>query len=411
MRHRAFLSVALTTTAAIAAALCFTSCADKPTASGSGLGLPTADAVGGGSDTTATDTSGAPASDATPNSDAQGADAPIAAEECVAPGKGECDANSECGSDYYCDLCKRACLKPRQTCEPCITNGQCAKSDLGSACLPFKSGGTHCGLACLGDAGCPPSYACQTVNGVAAKQCVPKSGDCAPAAGQCKSDADCPYTTVCNADYGKCLKGCGGDKECPTGKVCSLFRCVEPCAGDAGCATLSAEAKCIDKHCTIPGGCLGPTECPEKQTHCDMAEHKCKPGCKTDFDCKEFGKKCDAGACIAKGCTENWECAFGQVCKPATGKCEKAVGPFCAKCDAKDEKVTACGGTPHKCLSFKDENDKEVGDFCLLACGTDPAGPCPQGYQCQDLKDQDGKSQGKVCVRQCWIDPFDDGTP
>ncbi|MCO4760653.1 MAG: hypothetical protein KC502_04070 [Myxococcales bacterium] len=340
-----------------------------------------------------------------------GGDGSIAAQECLAPGKGDCDDNSECGSDFYCDPCTRKCLTPRKACEPCSVSSQCANAELGSACLPFLSGGTHCGAACLGDAGCPQGYACKTIKGVTAKQCVPKSGDCAPAAGQCKKDSDCPYTTICNAEYGQCLKGCTNDKNCPGGKVCSLFRCVAPCADDAACVKLSAEAKCVDKHCKIPGGCLAANECPEKETYCDLNDHKCKPGCLTDFDCKEFGKKCEASKCIEKGCKENWECGFGQVCKPATGKCEKAKGPYCGKCDAQDDKATACGGAPHKCLSFQDENKKKVGDFCLLACGSDPAGPCPQGYQCQDLKDQDGKSQGKVCVRQCWIDPFEETKP
>jgi len=385
-------------------------CSTKTSTTNDGLGVPTGDAPVSGTDAQ-TGSDAQTSGDGVAAGDATQGDATIAANECVAPGKGDCDENSECDSSLYCDLCKRKCLTPRNACEPCTASSQCINAELGSACLPFTSGGTYCGAACLGDAGCGQGYSCKTVAGVTAKQCVPKSGDCAPAAGQCKKDSDCPYTTICNSEYGKCLKGCGSDKECPTGKVCSLFRCVEPCSSDNECTKLSADAKCIDKHCTIPGGCLGPTECPEKETHCDLVDHKCKPGCVTDFDCKEFGKKCEAGKCIDKGCKENWECAFGQVCKPASGKCVKAEGPYCGKCDAQDEQVTACGGAPAKCLSFKDENDKEAGDFCLLPCGNDPAGPCPQGYQCQDLKDQDGKSQGKVCVRQCYIDPFSTESP
>ncbi|HAN31302.1 MAG TPA: hypothetical protein DCQ06_06850 [Myxococcales bacterium] len=352
-------------------------------------------------------------SDAASNSDAgaTGTDAslgPIEAIDCLAPGAGQCDENSECGSEFYCDTCLRKCLKPRKVCEPCSATAQCELADQGSVCLPFASGGTHCGRACIGAAGCPKGYACVEVDGAAVKQCIPKTGDCAPASGSCKSDADCPFSTICAADYGKCLKGCTSDNECSAGKVCSLFRCVEPCATDSECIALSAQAKCVDKHCVVPGGCIGPADCVEKATYCDEQDNKCKPGCKTDFDCKEFGKKCEAGTCEKKGCAENWECAFGQVCDPKEGKCEVPLEPFCGACDAQDQEAKACGGKPARCVGLKDENDKEVGDFCFIPCKSAASGPCPQGYQCQDIKDQNGASQGAFCIRQCWVDPIGD---
>ena len=384
-------------------ALAFACGGDKGSGEGGGLSLPGQTDTSGSSATDA----GSSNSDATTSPDA--GTKPVEAVNCLQPGAGECDENSECGSDFYCDTCLRKCLTPRKVCEPCTLNGQCDLADQGSLCLPYASGGTYCGRACIGDAGCPKGYSCKAVEGSDVKQCLPKAGDCAPASGACKTDADCPFTTICAADYGQCLKGCSGDNECPSGKVCSLFRCVDPCSSDADCVSQSAEAKCVDKRCVIPGGCIGPADCVEKATFCDEEDNKCKPGCKTDFDCKEFGKKCEAGTCVTKGCVENWECAFGQVCNPGTGKCVVPPEPYCGACDAQDQEVKACGGKPAFCVGLKDENDKEVGDFCFLPCKSDPAGPCPQGYQCQDIKDQNGASQGTYCVRQCWVNPVNEG--
>ena len=338
---------------------------------------------------------------------ADGAGAPIQARQCVALGKGECDENSECGSDKYCDICLRKCLQPRKICEPCSADAQCAKAEVGSACIPFASGGTYCGLVCETDVGCSPGFACTKLEGLDHKQCVPMTGSCAPKAGLCKNDGECPYGTICNSDYGKCIKGCTEDAACASPLVCSLFRCTAPCTVDADCKSKASDAVCTDSHCKIPGGCLGPAECPDKATYCDMAAHKCKPGCQTDFDCKEYGKKCEATQCVQLGCKENWECAFEEVCVPATGKCKKAEGKFCATCDSSDDTAADCGGKPNRCFKFKDEEDKEH-EVCGIACSAAPEGPCPQGYDCVDLKDQDGNSQGQFCLRECWKSAYPD---
>ena len=332
----------------------------------------------------------------------------IQARQCVAFGQGECDENSECSSDKYCDTkCLRKCLLPHKICEPCTSDEQCVKADVGSACVPYSSGGTFCGLVCETDVGCPQGFGCTEIPWLDAKQCLPKDGSCAPKAGLCQADADCPYGTICQKDYGKCAKGCASDNVCSPPQVCSLFRCTDPCKVDADCKVKAAAAVCEDGHCKIPGGCLGPSECPEKATHCDMETFKCTPGCKTNFDCKEYGKKCEATKCVKIGCKENWECAFEEVCVPATGQCKKAEGKFCAACDSSDDNATECGGKPNRCFKVKDEDDKEH-EFCGIACSSAPEGPCPQGYDCMDLKDQDGNSQGQFCLRECWKSPYPD---
>lgn len=319
---------------------------------------------------------------------------------------GECEAAVECGSGFYCDPCTKTCEEERVLCEPCDSNAQCEKADLGSVCIPYANGVSACGLACLGDAGCPKDHSCVEVAGANEKQCVPNTNSCQPNAGDCANDADCPFGSICNASFGTCLKGCTEDTACPGGQVCSLFRCVAPCTTDESCKEQNPAAICEDERCKIPGGCLSSAECLEPETYCDLNTNKCVPGCKVDSDCKDFAKACENDACVTKGCEANWSCAWGEVCDVGSGVCEKAEGPYCGECDASDETAAACGGEPNRCLTFTDpETEEEKGDFCLVLCSTDPGGPCPQGYSAQELQDQDGNSEGCFCVRQCWITP------
>ncbi len=150
---------------------------------------------------------------------------------------------------------------------------------------------------------------------------------------------------------------------------------------------------------------MGSDDCATPETHCDVATHLCVPGCVLDSDCKDFGKQCQATKCVTKGCEANYQCAFGQVCDVATGACKKAEGLYCAKCDPNDQDAKACGGKPNACLQFKDAKDQDKGAFCGVTCGSDPGGPCPQGWQCTELKDDKGQSQGKLCLRPCYNTP------
>ncbi len=388
--------------AVVAVVLVSVQCSE-PASTNGGFTLPDgggatngSDAAGGGTDAAVTD-----------GGDAGGSGSDISATQCVAVGDCEPGVDFTCATGQYCDPCTKTCEAERLLCDPCLNDVQCQKAKFGTACLPYTSGGTFCGLACIGDAGCPKSYSCKTVAGETSKQCMPKSASCQPLAGACKSDADCPFTTICNVDYGKCIKGCEEDESCPGDQVCSLWRCKPPCASDDVCKAQAADAVCEAEHCKIPGGCLGPAECPDQETYCDMAAHKCVPGCQADFDCKEYGKKCVAGTCQQVGCEFNWECSFGLVCDPPSGKCVTPAEPYCGVCNADDENATECGGPPAKCLKLADADGNEKGSFCAIACSDAPAGACPQGYDCTELTDQDGNSQGKICIRQCWVDPVD----
>lgn len=328
---------------------------------------------------------------------------------CATDAEAQCDVDSHCGSGQYCDPCARTCKPVRKLCDPCSADHECAKSVVDgkpwSACLSFAAGGSFCGLGCLADAGCGPGYTCAAVQGVAVKQCVPKTGVCGGGGGACQSDGQCPYGSVCSADWGVCVKGCTADTMCASGTVCALGHCVPPCTGDGDCADLSGQAKCLNQKCAIPGGCLDSSECPDKATHCDLASHLCKPGCQVDGDCKDAGQACVGGTCKAVGCSQNWQCALGQVCQVASGQCQPAGGKHCAVCDPNDQQVAACGGKPSLCIGFQDQAGADKGHFCALPCGNDPGGPCPQGWACKEIKDDKGASQGKFCLRPCYQTP------
>jgi len=320
---------------------------------------------------------------------------------CVSAG--ECDTDMNCGSGNYCDPCEKKCKPQRALCEACGSDFECAQASDGTACIPFASGGSACGKVCLGPGGCPKGFGCQAVGGVKAKQCVPLTGSCGPVAGACKDDAACPFPLVCNEAYGMCVEGCETDTECANGTLCQAAHCKPPC--DDKTAPCPTGQQCADGHCKIPGGCIGPSECPDPETHCDIATHMCKPGCVTDFDCKAYGKTCDeVGKCIDVGCTKNYQCAFGSVCEVTTGQCKKYEGLLCATCDPQDGNVKACGGKPNLCVTYKDENDKDV-PSCALVCDTAPAGACPSGWQCQTIKDDKGGSVGQFCLRDCTKTP------
>ncbi len=333
----------------------------------------------------------------------------IAAVQCVGPNdKHVCDTFDECASGEYCDPCSKTCKKSRTVCDPCSVDSECAGAENGSICIPYDKGGNFCGQACVGDAGCPKAFTCKAVTGSTSLQCVPKAGSCAPGSGLCKVDTDCPFQFICNAEYGACVKGCTADLACPqpvdAPTVCSLGHCVSPCTADADCAPLSTDAKCVDQHCKIPGGCISSAECAKEQ-HCVLVAHKCYPGCEIDSECQDASLKCDGGKCVVKGCTKNFECSFGKICNPGSGLCEDPTLPYCGPCDDQDQDVKACGGKPALCGKTKDSAGAEHGPYCFLPCSEDPTGPCPQGYGCQEVKDDKGVVQAKVCFRQCQYQP------
>jgi hypothetical protein len=233
-------------------------------------------------------------------------------------------------------------------------------------------------------------------------QCVARSGACETLA-VCSRDEECPVGRVCQAQTGQCIEGCV-DGGCPNNDVCVAGRCSPPCTTNDDCV---APALCEDNgKCRAPGTCSERAHCPEPETYCDRPSGQCVAGCQDDLDCKDAAKQCDDGACVAKGCQHNYQCAFGQVCNKATGACEAypASEPYCAVCDASSEQNPSCP-EPNVCVTFQDDEGQALGDHCLVPCKDDPVDGCPQGWQCQRLEDPNGGEPRFMCARPCYITP------
>lgn len=378
--------------------------------------------------------------------------------ECieVAPIKdGGCHLDKNCGSEAYCDPCTKTCKPKLLPCQPCTSDIQC---DPDTRCVDSFSymgiGITMktkvCAPLCLVKTrvctveGAPPgSFVCADadVGDPAYGACIPISLNCEDTVKKCHDDSDCadpkkekcwPDLHICgcrdtlSCDFGyycnkhthKCVEGCTSDTQCGAEKVCEAGECQEACTGSLangnvkGCPEELPQGfedkayDCINGHCKIPGMCFQPIDCHEKENYCDAETHTCKPGCLFDFDCKSSAKICDTstypGKCVDRGCTGNFECGCGEVCKLDEEKCVPAEGKYCEPCD-QQKGEEACGDKSILCIGFKDpETNEDKGSYCMPPCSPDPENPCPQGWQCQEVKDDKGISHGKVCIRFCY---------
>lgn len=75
-------------------------------------------------------------------------------------------------------------------CEHCSADVQCG--GFSNLCLP-QEGGNFCGTGCADDSECQTDYVCsptevQSVDGAAARQCIPNSGTCLGSGGSCTED-------------------------------------------------------------------------------------------------------------------------------------------------------------------------------------------------------------------------------
>ncbi len=232
-------------------------------------------------------------------------------------------------------------------------------------------------------------------------QCVPLSGTCTNP-GECSNDSDCAFPEICNPDIQRCATGCTDDESCPDTLVCQGGHCIPPC--DEMTSPCSPGQTCEEGHCKVPGGCIDSSDCPEKETYCDLEAQKCVTGCKVDFDCKDSSKECANNTCVSKSCPGNYYCGFGEVCSQLTGECEPAPGPHCDPCESDNDTTCEALSPDNLCADFQDEDGKALGSYCLVSCGSDAENPCPQGYSCTsvDLGDQGTKL---LCVRECPVPP------
>ncbi|MCB9733114.1 MAG: hypothetical protein H6745_10930 [Deltaproteobacteria bacterium] len=386
------------------------------------LGACGSDGGGSGADTGATsptdtttasdaDTTGTSAGDATTTTDtgstvtrctedAQCATGTICActGECVVASGKECTEDRNCGIPNWCNPCTGHCEEQAVLCEPC-TDARGCQDD--GACIPYASGGgSFCGRSCLTDAGAPRATAASRWAG--RHEAVRRALRGVLELGLCETDGDCPDVLICNTGTGACYEGCTDDLSCPQGNVCQRGHCVPPCTTAADC---TAPEECTEAgKCKVPGSCERKADCPTAETYCDKDEGVCKDGCLADGDCGDAAKKCSSGACVPRGCEHNYQCQFGYECNQASGQCEPTQDPHCGMCG--DSGSTPCDD-PRLCAAFKDENDVEKGEFCLLPCADDPIDQCPSGYQCQEVDIDDVPHF--FCARACWVDPVNPG--
>ncbi len=341
--------------------------------------------------------------------------------------QGECAKDINCGSENYCDPCDKKCHPRIQICKPCEADYQCT-TDPESVCQGFElakdiKSQPVCLAKCAPNGHCAGTteYQCTDVGNKDYWLCLPKSGSCTQK-NHCKKDEDCKYGQICHPLTHMCVQAqCENDLQCgypDTKKVCSMGRCVDACSTDAngkvtGCTQPKPDwAKdrpwiCEKGHCKIQGACFSPMDCPDPETYCDSVTHQCKPGCKIDIDCKDASKICVNNKCVDKGCSHNYECAFGQVCNKTTGKCEDAPPLYCKACKpSQQNKSGDCGDPNTMCLTLKDKDGNEEGSFCFPACQGDPkdVDTCPQGYQCAEIKEQDQNGNVKNTYHQCFRD-------
>jgi hypothetical protein len=321
---------------------------------------------------------------------------------CVPSTRQPCARDLQCATTDYCDTCEGQC-KPRVApCEPCRDSASCARA--GDLCAPVGDAGeARCLRRCEGQATCDnlgPGYLCApltlSAGGVSeGAYCVPEAGSCESIAA-CAADAQCPPDHFCN-ERQQCQVACAGDTSCPTGQLCQGLRCAPPCAASTDCP--APGAACEEGRCVIPGGCASSRDCPEPETYCDQSALRCVSGCQVDDDCLDASKECVGGRCRPRGCSVNYQCAFGEVCELSTSACVPAPGRHCEPgCDP-SASDTSCGSGGQRCLSLQDEEEQPLGDFCFEPCAEEP-NACPQGYQCTSLDDGAG-GELRLCVRRC----------
>ena len=95
-------------------------------------------------------------------------------------GDGTIDGSERCDDGDTIDNndCSNSCIPVLLSlCQPCANDAACGRSS--DRCVSL-AGGQFCGVACTDDTACPGDYRCAPVAGVAERQCIPRSGSCAP---------------------------------------------------------------------------------------------------------------------------------------------------------------------------------------------------------------------------------------
>jgi hypothetical protein len=321
-----------------------------------------------------------------------------------------CSTDLQCDVLDYCDVCAGDCATRSQQCESCSNDSQCASNALcrtpGGGPLTSIAGVPSHGVClrqCQGSCDLlGPGYNC-VMAGQDQSVCAPESEQCGSLL-ECENNAGCAPNEYCNA-RGRCQVGCLNDSECVSGTLCQSGQCLPPC--DDGMNRCPEPLLCESGRCEIENGCATSLDCLTPETYCDRLTNLCVAGCEVDDDCQNAGLQCVSGSCRERGCSGNFQCAFGQVCELQTGQCLNAEGRHCeAGCDPQTE--DSCGDTGI-CVSLQDDEGNALGDFCFEGCLEVP-NECPQGYQCVEFEEDpmamSGAPADSYCVRDCTYSPL-----
>nr|AWX24319.1 TraA [Myxococcus xanthus]AWX24320.1 TraA [Myxococcus xanthus]AWX24326.1 TraA [Myxococcus xanthus]AWX24346.1 TraA [Myxococcus xanthus]AWX24347.1 TraA [Myxococcus xanthus] len=323
--------------------------------------------------------------------------------------------NGGCGSFFHCNA---AAL-----CAPCDSSLFC-----GEYCSPCGESAPHCAnvngrtqcVQCIEDGQCPNGR-CD----LATNQCTGcnEDSDCATGACdtetftcvECNDDSQCTNGEVCATDLHECRE-CTQDSHCPQGESCTNNVC-SPCATNDSCAGNSCNCCPNGTQCMAltPGAtptcveCTTSSQCAAGQ-QCDTANGRCVdsvPSCNTADSCGPGCVKCpgerpfclDGEVCVQ--CRNDLECGDGQFC--LSGECascttDKHCGPRCGACDG-DTPFCLSNGTVQgsTCVGCTDDGD----------CGSGVCNPttrtCENSGACAVTCEPGTVCDGTSCV-ECFAD-------
>lgn len=315
-----------------------------------------------------------------------------------------CKSDEECGAGRFCDSSLRTCRDKRAFCESCSVDDECGGEADKCVALPGAlSTATYCATACGAGDACPDGQLCRdTAKG---RQCLPGTGRCTAAAGDCNPDsglpcardadcaagqdqlcdtvasrcvaarATCAADQVCDATTRACVGKCRLNEECAarfegdSNWICVNNACVRALTCDVDGDCPSSTQWCF-KEPTAPAGtdgicqttCDGDEDCPLSQRCVNddaTARRRCVDGCRDNAGCP-LNAICDDGRCLSTGpggtlrCQAKEVCAFRQVCQntscvTATQHCKSCSGGCAGGACVDIPYAAGCGAATSSC--------------------------------------------------------------
>ncbi|MHC4837628.1 MAG: MopE-related protein [Planctomycetota bacterium] len=164
------------------------------------------------------------------------------------------------------------------------------------------------------------------------------------------------------------------DAPCPSGQICVVGRCADPCANN----------ECAGGLLCIDGACLEPCEAAECEADEVCEDGVCVDPCQ-DVECPD-GQACVEGECVADNC-RNLGCPDGQVCRDLVCEDDPCFGVECGP-----EEFCRLG----RCVGSCGTVSCPLGEACVDGdCAADPCADvmCADGEVCDA-----GECTGDVCA-------------